>query len=94
MIGSKKRNGGYNNPILCRKLYHFPNEYAEKIRLKTVVLRNKEHMYSNDGWMLIECKQNQGRFFPANFLGMILRVSLTDADGNENSSERQNTLRI
>lgn len=60
-----------------------PNEYTEKIRLKTVVLRNKEHMYSNDGWMLVECKQNQGRFFPANFLGMILRVSLTDADGNE-----------
>ena len=45
-----------------------PNEYAEKIRLKTVVLRNKEHMYSNDGWMLVECKQNQGRFFPAIFL--------------------------
>lgn len=60
-----------------------PNESSEKISLKTVVLRNKEHMYSNDGWMLVECKQDQGRFFPANFIGMLVRVSLTDADGNE-----------
>jgi hypothetical protein len=60
-----------------------PNDFSEKISLKTVVLRNKEHMYSNDGWMLVECKQDQGRFFPANFIGMILRISLIDSDGNE-----------
>ena len=58
-----------------------PNEYAEKISLKTIVLKNKEHMYRNDGWMLLKCKQDEGRFFPANFIGMILRVEMINPDG-------------
>ena len=58
-----------------------PNEVTEKMSLKTIVLRNKEHMYRNDGWMLLKCKQDEGRFFPANFIGMILRIEMIGADG-------------
>jgi hypothetical protein len=58
-----------------------PDEATEKMSLKTIVLRNKEHMYRNDGWMLVKCKQDEKRFFPANFIGMILRIEMMDADG-------------
>ena len=58
-----------------------PNEFSEKISLKTVVLKDREHMYKNDGWMLQKCKQDEGRFFPANFIGMILRVEMISPGG-------------
>lgn len=65
----------------------FPNEFSERITLKSVVLRDVEIGYErtsgDGGWVEIkEYLEGDGRFLKSDFVGMIMRIELKGPDGN------------
>lgn len=78
----------------CREAYAIlPNEMMEQVTLKSVVLRNKEIMYDPYGgqWRadILEYLQEDNRFLRAEFLGMVLQIKFTDAQGRVHVRENR-----